>query len=139
MTFHDLPTVDAILNSTSAVLLVTGFGFIRRKRIASRRACMIAASIVSLLFLVSYVVYHNEVGFTRFAGTGWIRAVYFIILIPHTVLAAVALVPAVVITLYLALKERFDGHRRIARWTFPIWLFVSITGVVVYWMLYHLV
>ncbi|MCH7548268.1 MAG: DUF420 domain-containing protein [Candidatus Krumholzibacteriota bacterium] len=138
MTLHDLPTLNAVLNATSALFLVTGYFFIRRKNVAVHRACMVTASIVSTLFLISYVTYHYQVGFTRFTGEGWVRIVYFSILVPHTILATVAVLPLVVITLYLAFRERFAGHRRIARWTLPVWLYVSVTGVVVYWMLYHL-
>jgi putative membrane protein len=135
---YDLPTLNATLNGTSAIALLTGYYFIRRRKIAAHRACMIAAAALSILFLVSYTVYHHEVGFTRFTGQGWVRTLYFAILIPHTILAVVAVVPLVVVTLTLALRERFNKHRRIARWTLPIWLFVSVTGVVIYWMLYHL-
>jgi len=138
MSFSDLPTLNATLNGTSAVLLITGYVFIRQKKINAHRACMLTASTLSLLFLVSYVIYHREVGFTRFTGQGWIRIVYFSILIPHTILAVFAVVPLVAITLNRALRRQFDKHRRIARWTLPIWLFVSITGVLIYWMLYRL-
>lgn len=138
MSLHDLPTLNAVLNATSALFLVTGYFFIRRKNVPVHRACMVTASIVSTLFLISYVTYHYQVGFTRFTGEGWVRIVYFSILVPHTILATVAVLPLVVITLYLAFRERFEGHRRVARWTLPVWLYVSVTGVVVYWMLYHL-
>jgi uncharacterized membrane protein YozB (DUF420 family) len=133
----DLPTLNALLNGTCALVLVTGYACIRRKKIAAHRACMVSACVLSGLFLVSYVTYHRLVGFTRFTGEGWIRAVYFSILIPHTLLAALALPPLVVVTLRRALKSSFDRHRRIARWTLPVWLYVSVTGVLVYWMLYH--
>ena len=99
---------------------------------------MLSAATVSALFLISYMTYHNQVGYTRFEGEGFIRIVYFAILLPHTILAVVALVPLVLITLFLALRESFPRHRRIARWTLPVWLFVSVTGVLIYWMLYHL-
>ena len=138
MSFSDLPTVNAILNSTSTLLLITGFVFIRRKNIKAHKVCMLSAASVSALFLISYVIYHNQVGYTRFTGEGVIRIVYFAILLPHTVLAVVALVPLVFITLFLALRESFPRHRRIARWTLPVWLYVSVTGVLIYWMLYHL-
>jgi len=132
-----LPSLNAFLNATSAVLLVTGFRFIRQRNIRAHRACMIAAFTVSVLFLLSYLTYHYYVGMTRFPGQGWVRPVYFIILISHTILAA--LVPFLaLVTLSRALKEQFPKHRRIARWTLPIWLYVSVTGVVVYLMLYHL-
>lgn len=131
-----LPTLNAALNATSAVLLTAGFVFIRRRRIGAHKACMLSAFATSTLFLVSYLYYHWQVGATPFEGVGWTRPVYFAILISHTVLAA-AVVPLVLVTLYRALRERFDRHRAIARWTLPIWLYVSVTGVVVYLMLYH--
>ena len=131
------PVLDASLNGTSAVLLVAARGMIRRGRMAAHRALMLAALTTSLLFLTSYLYYHAHVGSVRFEGQGWSRPVYFTILISHTVLAA-AVVPLVTITLSRALRERFDRHRVIARWTYPIWLYVSVTGVVVYLMLYHL-
>ncbi len=133
----DLPTVNASLNAASGVLLVAGYLLIRRRRIAAHRAVMLAAFACSALFLVSYLVYHFQVGSVRFQGTGAMRTVYFTILISHTVLAA-AVPFLAVITLVRALKERFDRHRRIARWTLPIWLYVSVTGVAVYWMLYRM-
>jgi uncharacterized membrane protein YozB (DUF420 family) len=138
MSLTDLPTVNAALNGTSAILLTTGYVLIRRRKIVAHRACMLSAAVVSILFLVSYVTYHQAVGFTRFTGEGPIRLVYFSILIPHTILAVVAVVPLAALTLYRALRGQFDRHRRIARWTLPIWLFVSVTGVVIYWMLYHM-
>ena len=132
-----LPSLNAFLNATSAVLLIIGFRLIRQRNIRAHRVCMIVAFTVSVLFLLSYLTYHYYVGMTRFPGQGWVRPVYFIILISHTILAA--LVPFLaLITLFRALKERFPSHRRIARWTLPIWLYVSVTGVVVYLMLYHL-
>ena len=133
-----LPTLNAALNTLSAVFLFAGYLFIRAKNRNAHRVCMLAAFGCSTLFLVSYLVYHFQVGSVGFKGQGWIRQVYFTILITHTVLA-LAVVPLVLITLIRALKERFDAHRRIARWTFPIWLYVSVTGVIVYWMLYWLV
>jgi uncharacterized membrane protein YozB (DUF420 family) len=134
-----LPTFNAILNATTGILIVTGFLFIRRKLIAAHRACMIGAVTTSSLFLISYVVYHVGfgAGVTRFTGTGWVRPVYFTILISHTILAVV-IVPFVIVTLTRALRGSFERHRAIARWTFPMWLYVSVTGVVVYLMLYHL-
>jgi putative membrane protein len=138
ISLSDLPSVNATLNGISALLLTTGYIFIRRKKVDAHRVCMLSAFTFSVLFLISYVIYHKEVGFTRFSGEGWVRVVYFSILIPHTILAAVALVPLALITLYRALTGRFDRHRRVARWALPIWLYVSITGVLVYWMLYHL-
>jgi len=130
-----LPSLNAALNSLSAVFLITGYYFIKSKRIGAHRACMLSALVSSTLFLVSYLVYHYQVGSVPFKGQGWSRTVYFTILITHTVLA-VTVVPLALITLVRALKQRFQAHRRIARWTFPIWLYVSVTGVIVYVMLY---
>ncbi len=132
----DLPTVNAALNATAAVLIGTGFYFIKLKNIRAHKACMVAALAVSALFLTSYLVYHYNVGSVRFAKQGWIRDVYFPLLISHTVLAAVVL-PMVLRTAFLAFKGRFPNHVRIAKWTFPTWMYVSVTGVVVYLMLYH--
>jgi putative membrane protein len=132
-----LPTLNAILNGTSACLLIAGWLFVRRRRIAAHRACMLAAVCVSTLFLVSYVVYHALAGSRPFGGQGWIRAVYFAILVPHILLAA-GMVPFVLTTLYRALSGDFPRHARLARWTLPVWLYVSVTGVLVYWLLYHL-
>ena len=137
MSVHDLPTVNAALNATAAVLLVWGYTLIRRKRIGTHRKVMITAFVTSCLFLVCYLVYHAQVGSVHFPKTGAIRTVYFSILGTHTVLAAAVPVLAI-ITLSRALRQRFDKHRRIARWTLPIWLYVSVTGVVVYLMLYHM-
>ncbi len=133
----DLPTVNATLNATSAVLLVIGYVLIRQGRIAAHRAVMIAAFSCSVLFLISYLTYHFQAGAVRFQGTGGVRTLYFTILLTHTVLAA-AVPFLAVITLVRALRERFDRHRAIARWTLPIWLYVSVTGVAVYWMLYRM-
>ncbi|HET7208246.1 MAG TPA: DUF420 domain-containing protein [Terriglobales bacterium] len=130
------PVLNAALNGTSAVLLLIGRWFISQGRMAVHRAFMTAALITSTGFLGSYLYYHAHVGSVRFRGQGWSRPVYFSILISHTILAAV-IVPLVIITLSRALRERFDRHRAIARWTFPIWLYVSITGVVIYVMLYR--
>jgi uncharacterized membrane protein YozB (DUF420 family) len=137
ITISDLPTVNATLNTISAVLLSIGFLMIRRRNIVAHRNCMIAAFVVSGLFLTSYLIYHYHSGSTPFEGNGWIRSVYFAVLIPHIILAALIL-PLALITLYFALRKRFTKHRRIARWTLPIWLYVSVTGIIVYWMLYHL-
>lgn len=136
MTLASLPALNAALNATAAALLVAGYVCIRRGAIRQHRACMIAAFAVSTLFLVSYLTYHAQVGSRRFEGTGAIRMVYFTVLLTHTVLAALV-PPLAVVTLWRALHDRFDSHVRIARWTLPIWLYVSITGVVVYVMLYH--
>jgi uncharacterized membrane protein YozB (DUF420 family) len=130
------PTLNAMLNATSAIFLLTGYLFIRRKNVNAHRLCMLAAVTASVLFLICYLIYHYNVGSTKFQGPDWARTVYFIILIPHTILAA-AMVPFVILTLVRALRNQFDKHRRIARWTFPVWLFVSVTGVIVYFMLYH--
>lgn len=132
-----LPLLNAVLNGTCAVLIVIGRGLIRRKRVAAHRAIMIAAVLTSAAFLTSYLIYHAMAGVVRFQGTGWSRPVYFTILVSHTILAAV-IVPLVLVTLARGLKGSFERHRAIARWTFPIWLYVSITGVVIYLMLYRL-
>lgn len=131
------PTLNATLNGASAVLIARGYTLIRKRQIAAHRKYMLGAVVTSSLFLVSYLYYHFHVGSVRFQGQGWVRPLYFGILLTHTVLAAslVALVP---LTLLRALRERFDRHRKIARWTYPIWMYVSITGVVIYLMLYHL-
>jgi putative membrane protein len=132
----DLATVNAGLNATAAVLIGTGFYFIKQKNIQAHKVCMIAAMVVSALFLTSYLIYHYNVGSVRFTKQGWARDVYFPLLITHTTLAAVVL-PMVLRTLFLALKGRFGKHVRIARWTFPVWMYVSVTGVIVYLMLYR--
>jgi uncharacterized membrane protein YozB (DUF420 family) len=132
----DLPALNATLNATSAALLMAGYGCIRAGKIAAHTGLMLAASAVSAVFLTSYVLYHVQVGSVRFPGTGWIRPVYFAVLISHTTLAIV-IVPLVLRTLWLAASRRFGGHVRMARWTLPLWLYVSVTGVLVYWLLYH--
>ena len=134
---RDLPTLNAFLNATAAALLVCGFSLIRRRKIQTHKRVMLAAFGVSTLFLVSYLVYHYEAGSVRFQRTGAIRTVYLSILLTHTVLAAAVPVLAVM-TLARALKGRFDRHRAIARWTLSVWLYVSVSGVAVYWMLYRL-
>lgn len=131
------PALNAALNGASAVLITTGRALIRRKKIRLHRACMIAAVVTSSLFLTSYLYYHAHVGSVRFPGQGWVRPAYFALLISHTVLAA-AVVPLVLLSLTAGLRGRFERHRRIARWTYPIWLYVSVTGVVVYVMLYRI-
>jgi putative membrane protein len=133
----DLPAVNATLNAASALLMATGYYFIRRGDRKTHQRFMLAAFSASTLFLISYLTYHFQVGSVRFRGTGALRLVYFSVLLTHTVLAAVIL-PLVLITLSRALNERFDQHRRIARWTLPLWFYVSATGVLVYWMLYRL-
>jgi len=132
----DLATVNAGLNATAAVLIGTGFYFIKQKNIQAHKACMIAAMVVSAVFLTSYLVYHYNVGSVRFTKQGWIRGVYFPLLLTHTVLAAVVL-PMILRSAFLALKGRFGKHVLIARWTFPVWMYVSVTGVIVYIMLYR--
>jgi len=137
MNWSDLPALNAGLNATAAALLATGYAMIRRGRREAHRAVMAAAFGVSTLFFVSYLAYHSQVGSVRFTGTGPIRTLYFTILISHSILAAAVPVLAVV-TLWRAFKGRYEAHRRIARWTLPIWLYVSATGVAVYWMLYRM-
>ncbi len=132
-----LPTVNAGLNALATALLVTGWLLIRSGRVKAHRAAMLAALACSVLFLTSYLVYHAQVGSVRFPGTGWARTFYFAVLLTHTPLAAAVPFLALV-TLVRALRERFDRHRAIARWTLPIWLYVSITGVVIYVMLYRM-
>jgi uncharacterized membrane protein YozB (DUF420 family) len=134
---HDLPIVNASLNATAAVLLVWGYILIRRRSIAAHRRVMLAAFTTSTVFLCCYLIYHYNVGSVRFPRTGAIRTVYLSILATHTALAA-AVPPLAIITLSRGLRERFDRHRKIARWTLPVWLYVSVTGVVVYWMLYQM-
>ena len=131
-----LPTLNAMLNATSGILLTIGYVFIRRRHIQAHRACMIAALTSSSLFLISYLYYHYHAGATRFAGAGAARVIYFTILTTHTILAVV-IVPFVIVTVTRARRGQFDRHRRIARWTLPMWLYVSVTGVIVYLMLYH--
>ena len=132
-----LPALNAALNAASAILLIAGYLQIRALRVRRHRALMLAAFAVSVLFLVSYLVYHYHVGSVRFAGQGWIRPVYYAILISHTLLAAAVPVLAI-LTLRLAWRGEFIRHRRLARWTFPIWLYVSVTGVAIYVLLYQL-
>lgn len=133
----DLPTVNATLNTISAILLTIGYVLIRQRRIEAHKKCMLAAFAVSVLFLISYLIYHANAGSTPFTRQGWIRPVYFTILISHIILAFV-IVPLALRTLYLAWRERFEQHRRIAKITLPIWLYVSVTGVLIYVMLYQM-
>ncbi|MBA2258958.1 MAG: DUF420 domain-containing protein [Acidobacteria bacterium] len=137
VTLADLPAVNATLNAISAVLLVIGYRLIRRRRIDAHRRVMIAAFATSTLFLICYVIYHANVGSRPFTGQGPIRQVYFAVLISHIVLAA-TVPPLALITLIRGLRARYDSHARLARWTLPIWLYVSVTGVIVYVMLYQL-
>ncbi|MCS6885040.1 MAG: DUF420 domain-containing protein [Acidobacteriota bacterium] len=132
-----LPTLNATLNALSALLIAFGLVMIKKRRIEAHRYCMIAALVTSAIFLASYLIYHFNYGATKFVGTGLARWFYFAVLISHTVLAAIVL-PMILTTFYRAYKGQFEKHKNIARWTFPIWLYVSITGVVVYIMLYHL-
>ena len=137
MSVYDLPAVNATLNGISAILLAIGYVLIRQRKIQQHRRVMVAAFTVSCLFLACYVIYHYNVGSRRFPGQGPIRTVYFFILITHIVLAAFV-PPMAIVTLVRGLRERFDAHARLARWTLPIWLYVSVTGVIVYWMLYRM-
>jgi putative membrane protein len=132
-----LATVNASLNAIAAVSLAAGFYFIRRRQIAAHRVCMLSAFAVSVVFLVCYLTYHYQVGDVRFQGHGAVRPVYFTILISHIILAVLT-VPLAIFTLARALRTRFDAHRRIARWTWPVWMYVSVTGVIVYLMVYHI-
>ena len=135
MTGHDLPLVNACLNGIATVLLVIGYDRIRRRQIAQHRACMVAAFATSILFLTFYVIYHYNVGSVKFPGTGVAKALYLVMLFTHVVLAALVPVLAIV-TLTLAFRGNFVRHRRLARWTLPIWLYVSVTGVLIYVVLY---
>jgi len=130
-----LPAINASLNGASAAFLVLGYVFIKRHQILAHRISMITAFVCSTAFLVFYLYFHFHAGLVRFGGQGWIRPVYFTLLTSHTILAA-AIVPLVLITLTRALRDRFDKHRVIARWTLPLWFYVSITGVMIYWLLY---
>jgi uncharacterized membrane protein YozB (DUF420 family) len=132
-----LPTVNAVLNSLATGCLLTGWWLIRRGRRDAHRNAMLAALGCSTLFLISYVIYHAQAGSRPFTGQEPVRAVYFVILVTHVVLAA-AIVPLVLVTVTRALRRRFDAHRRLARWTLPLWLYVSVTGVIVYLMLYRM-
>jgi uncharacterized membrane protein YozB (DUF420 family) len=134
---EDLATLNAALNATSAILLTTGYFLIRAKRVRAHRRCMIAAFTTSSLFLVSYLIYHAQVGSKHYEGVGVMRTIYFSILIPHVTLAAVIL-PMAIVTLRRGLRRDDARHKKLARWTLPIWLFVSVTGVIVYLMLYGL-
>ena len=137
MSVSDLPALNASLNALASLFLLAGYVCVRQQKIAAHRACMLAALATSALFLTSYLIYHNNVGSRPFTGTGAIRLVYFAILISH-VLLAIAIVPMVLVTVSRALARRFDRHRRIARITWPLWMYVSVTGVIVYVMLYRM-
>ena len=131
-----LPEVNAGLNATAAILLSAGYACIRRRRVAAHRACMVAAFVVSSAFLITYLLHHAQVGSVRFEGPSWLRTVYLALLVPHIVLAA-AVVPLALTAIHRAWREDFSSHRRVARVTFPVWLFVSVSGVLVYALLYH--
>ena len=138
MSLTDLPAVNACLNGLSAVFLMTGYVFIRRGNKIAHRNCMVSAFVTSTIFLVCYLTYHFSVKtITRFKEPGWFRPIYLTILLTHTVLAVV-IVPLVLMTLHRAVKERFDLHKKIARWTWPLWMYVSVTGVVIYLLLYRI-
>ena len=143
MSIYDLPAVNASLNGLSACLLTAGFIFIRQRKIMAHRNCMISAFCVSVVFLICYLTYHTYLavvlhrGPTRFLDPAWFRPIYLAILLTHTILAMV-IVPMILITLSRALRERFDKHKKIARWTWPLWMYVSVTGVIVYLLLYQI-
>ena len=137
MNIHMFPRINATLNGLSAVLLTCGFIFIKRKNIPAHRACMIAAFSTSVLFLICYLTYHAMGGFTKFEKPEWFRPYYLILLTTHTILAAV-IVPLILITLNREFKERFELHKKIARWTWPLWMYVPVTGVIVYLILYQI-
>ena len=135
--YHWLAPLNAVLNGCATLLLAAGFMFIKRRNVRAHRACMLSAMGVSAVFLTSYLTYHYQVGNVRFGGQGWIRPVYFAILIPHVILAGL-IVPLALVTIYFALRGNFTRHRKIARWTWPLWMYVSVTGVVIYFMLYRI-
>jgi putative membrane protein len=143
MNIHDLPAVNATLNGLSAIFLTAGFIFIRQKKIIAHRNCMISAFCTSVIFFICYVTYHSyrfyvlHIGPTRFLEPHWFRPIYLTILISHTILAIV-IVPMILITLSRALRAKFDKHKKIARWTWPLWMYVSVTGVIVYLLLYQI-
>jgi uncharacterized membrane protein YozB (DUF420 family) len=143
VSIHDLPAVNASLNGLSAVFLTAGFIFIRKKNKIAHRNCMVAAFCTSVVFLACYLTYHGYLavvlhqGPTRFEDPLWFRPIYLAILLTHTVLAMV-IVPMILVTLYRAKKERFELHKKIARWTWPLWMYVSVTGVIVYLLLYQI-
>jgi len=137
MSFSDLPAVNACLNGLSAIFLTAGYVFIRRKDQATHQKCMFAAVVTSALFLTCYLIYHAKAGRTVFKDPQWFRPIYFTILLTHTILAVV-IVPLVLVTLSRALRQHFDAHKKIARWTWPIWMYVSVTGVVIYLLLYKI-
>ncbi len=142
MNISDLPLVNACLNGSAALFLLAGYYFIRRERRIAHRNCMMTALVLSTAFLISYLYYHYSMqrlhgsAHTKFVNPAWFRPIYLTILFTHLV-AAIAIVPMILVTVFRALRERFDQHRRIARWTWPLWMYVSVTGVLIYWLLYH--
>ncbi len=137
MSIADLPAVNACFNAASTVLLACGYILIKRGKQIAHRNCMISALISSSLFLVGYLTYHAHAGTTRFENPQWFRPIYLVILLTHTLLAAVV-VPLVILTILPALRRRFDRHKKIARWTWPVWMYVSVTGVLIYFLLYQI-
>jgi putative membrane protein len=137
MTLSDLPAINAGLNTFSTIFLTAGYVFIRRQRQVAHRNCMIGAVISSALFLTCYLIYHYNAGRTTFRDPAWFRPIYLTILLTHTILAVV-IVPMVLVTLYRAARRQFERHKKISRWTWPIWMYVSVTGVVIYFLLYHI-
>jgi putative membrane protein len=131
----EFPAINASLNAACTVFLLLGYAFIRARKILQHKLCMLSAFTCSMIFLVCYLYFHFHAGIIRFGGQGWIRPVYFTLLVSHTILA-ITIVPLAVITLSYALRDKFESHMKIAHWTFPLWLYVSITGVVIYWLLY---
>ncbi len=142
MNISDLPLVNACLNGSAALFLLAGYYFIHRERRIAHRNCMMTALVLSTAFLISYLYYHYSMqrlhgsAHTKFVNPAWFRPIYLTILFTHLV-AAIAIVPMILVTVFRALRERFDQHRRIARWTWPLWMYVSVTGVLIYWLLYH--
>lgn len=136
MSISDLPAVNAGLNSLTTLLLIAGRIAIHRRRESVHRGCMLGATVTSVIFLASYLAYHAQAGHTVFRDPAWFRPIYLTILLTHTLLAAV-IVPLVLASLYRAMRGEFDRHRRVARWTWPLWMYVSVTGVLIYWLLYH--
>jgi uncharacterized membrane protein YozB (DUF420 family) len=137
MSISDLPALNAFLNSTSAVFLLIGYGLIRQNRQAAHRNCMIGALTASILFLISYVYYHYNAGRTVFKDPQWFRPIYLTILLTHTILAVV-IVPMVIMTVSRAVKRNYELHKKISRWTWPLWMYVSVTGVLIYFLLYQI-
>ena len=137
MSLSDLPAVNACLNGASTVLLTLGYIYIKQARRIAHRNCMVGAVITSTVFLACYLVYHHFAGRTTFQNPQWFRPVYLLILLTHTILA-VAIVPMVLTTVFLAIRRRWEAHKRVARWTWPIWMYVSVTGVVIYLLLYQI-